>query len=93
MKTKMRKGKKRLKYGGGMLRFPPGKTIPDYFMPIKREQTKDMDVDEYNPELPPPFIPEGSEDDYISLLEIFPETEDDICSLKKSSTADDNNSN
>ena len=86
-------GKKRLRMCDGELSFPPKKTIPDYFMPIKRTQTKDMDVDEYNPELPPPFNPEGSEDDYISLLEIFPETEDDICSLKKSSTADDNNSN
>ena len=86
-------GKKRLRMGDGELNFPPKKTIPDYFMPIKRTQTKDMDKDEYNPELPLPFITEGSEDDYISLLEIFPETEEDIHSLKKSSSADDNNSN
>lgn len=72
-------GKKRLKVEG-MIRFPPRKTIPDYFMPIKGEQTKDMDInkvefddgydddDNNNAETQP-------EDDYISLLEPFPDSD------------------
>ena len=81
-------GKKRLRMEG-MSRFPPRKTIPDYFMPIKKEQTNDLDKDEYNPELPPPFMLEDSEDDFISLLEIFPEPEVDIHPLKKSSSGEE----
>ena len=77
-------GKKRLKYGGGgVLRFPPGKTIPDYFMPIKRDQTKDMDInkvdidddDDSDTEKQPTLLLKDPEDEYISLLEPFPDSD------------------
>lgn len=75
-------GKKRLKMEG-ITRFPPRKTIPDYFMSIKGEQTKDKDInkvefgedddddyedDNYDAETQP-------EDEYISLLEPFPDSD------------------
>ena len=80
-------GKKRLRVGDGVPSFPPKKTIPDYFMPIKKEQTKDMDMNEN--ELPS-LISKDSEGVCISLLDIFPEPEEDIHTLKKSSSGDDN---
>ena len=79
-------GKKRLRMGDGVPSFSPKKTIPDYFIPIKKEQTKDMDMNEN--ELPS-LISKDSEGVCISLLDIFPDPEEDIHTLKKSSSGDD----
>ena len=64
-----------------MIRFPPRKTIPDYFMPIKGEQTKDMDInkvefdDGYDDDDDNYYAETQPEDDYISLLEPFPDSD------------------
>ena len=64
---------------------PTKKTLPDYFSPIKekdlKEEEEEEEEDKDMPALSPIEFKDPEEDDYISLVNVFPESDDAILYL------------
>ena len=55
---------------------PPKKTLPDYYPTIKVEDLKEEEEDKDMPALSPIEFKDPEEDDFISLVNVFPEPDD-----------------
>ena len=70
---------------------PAKKTLPDYFLPIKEDEIKKDEEDKDMPALSPIEFKDPEEDDFISLMNIFPEPDDVYITPTSIDTSKDNN--